>query len=71
MDYEAVKPLLTSRTVWSAIVGFLATALAMFGVPLLDGVDQSTLVTNILGVVQGVSFILAIVFRAGATKKLV
>ncbi len=63
------KDLLASRTVWSALVGLLATLLNAFGAGTLIP-DQAALVDAILQIVTGASFVAAIFFRKVADKKI-
>lgn len=63
-----IKSMLSSRTVWSGIVGFLAVMAGAFGVNF--GVENTEIVDAVVKVVEGVSFIAAIVFRVLATEKI-
>lgn len=68
MSNEEIKNILASRTIWAALVGFAAfLAQTVWN---FDIGDQETIINTILNVVQGVGFLLAIVFRALASKKL-
>lgn len=63
-----IKSFLESRTVWAAIVGFLAVIANAFGLNL--GFENAEAVDAIMKVVEGVSFMAAIFFRIKATAKI-
>ncbi|ANL71940.1 hypothetical protein AMC83_CH01957 [Rhizobium phaseoli] len=66
---DGFKSFLTSRTVWAALVGLIATFLQKYGYKV--GVeDQTALVDGILTVVQFVSGVAVMYFRVKATKQI-
>ena len=66
----ALKPILTSRTVWSNAVGLLALLLSASGVPGDVLGDPSRLVDAALQVTAGTSFLASTAFRILATRRL-
>lgn len=64
----AIKGMLSSRTVWAGIVGFLAVAADFFGIDV--GADQTAIVDAVIKIVEGASFIAAIFFRVVATARI-
>ncbi|HRK23557.1 MAG TPA: glycosyl hydrolase 108 family protein [Beijerinckiaceae bacterium] len=64
------KSLIESRTVWANVIGLAAFGAGLLGVD-VGGVDQSAVVDSVLKVVTGASFIASMLFRIGATRKIV
>lgn len=64
-----LKPILTSRTVWSSLVGFACLIASVFGVETAL-IDQGALAEALLQVATGLAFVGSIVFRIAATRKL-
>jgi lysozyme family protein len=63
------KSLLTSKTLWSNLVGLSAVMLSIFGID-ASGVDHAGLSQAIPQVVAGLSFIASSVFRITASKRI-
>jgi hypothetical protein len=66
-----MKPILTSRTLWSNAVGLLALLLAASGIPADVLGDTGKIVDAILQITAGASFLASTLFRVLATRKLV
>jgi hypothetical protein len=64
------KSLLTSRTVWSNIVGLLALLLAASGIPSEAIGDTGRITDAILQIVAGLGFLASTVFRILATRRI-
>ncbi len=64
------KSILSSRTVWSNIVGITAFLMSIAGHD-SSGLDQSKLVDSLFQVITATSFVASSIFRVMATKKLV
>jgi uncharacterized phiE125 gp8 family phage protein len=67
---DGTKSLLSSKTLWSNLVGLAAVLLSTFGID-TSGVDSTGLSQAIPQAVAAISFIAATVFRVTATKRLV
>lgn len=65
---ESVKSFIYSRTVWSALVGLITTALHLLG---FGAIDEGAVVDAILAIVQAGSYLAAIFFRIVAKDKVV
>lgn len=67
-----VKGWLTSKTVWSSIIGTTITALHAFGVHIgfLDNIDAEAFAGHLADIASGLFFLAAGVFRVTATAKL-
>jgi DNA-binding NarL/FixJ family response regulator len=63
------KSILSSRTIWANIVGLFAFLLSATGIS-ISAIDQNALVTAILSVITGGSFIASSYFRIKAEQKL-
>lgn len=63
---DGVKFILSSRTVIASLIGLLATIAKPLG---FGDIDAGQLTEAVLSVVQGASFIAAILFRAKADTK--
>jgi len=68
---DQVKSWLLSKTIWAAAFGVLVQLLTMLhiNVPELASLDANVFAGNMVNIISGVFFILAIVFRASATHK--
>lgn len=63
-----IKTMLQSRTVWAAIIGFLAVIADAFGFDF--GVQQGEIVDAAMKLVEALAFIAAMVFRIRATARI-
>lgn len=64
------KHWLTSKGVWTAILGGLLQLLTILNVHWLDGLDVGIASDHLVNIASGALFILAAIFRATATTKL-
>jgi hypothetical protein len=63
------KTILTSRTVWSNVIGLAALVLGLFGVD-ASGLQSAAFADAIAQIVAAGSFIASTVFRILATKQI-
>lgn len=63
-----IKTMAQSRTVWAAIIGFLAVIADVLGFNF--GAEQGEIIDAVMKLVEAVSFLAALVFRIRATARI-